>query len=123
MAVEAGIITWLKQVKCTGYPNVVAAVFDPGWFDANDMSLWEIVTTIMDEYEGGRKLMIEAGLITASEDEDERGVEVEVDVEVEVGVVDMATAQRAQRALEEAGGVSGLFQGDRFPDESDWTQG
>lgn len=119
MAVEAGIIAWLKQVKCTGYPNVVAAVFDPGWFDANDISLWEIVTTIMDEYEGGRKLMIEAGLITAGEDEDERGVEVEVEVEV----VDLATAQRAQRALEQVAGVESLLQGNRFPDESDWTQG
>lgn len=119
MAVEAGIIGWLKQVKCTGYPNVVAAVFDPGWFDANDISLWEIVTTIMDEYEGGRKLMIEAGLITASEDEDERGVEVEVEAEV----VSLASAERAQRALEQEGELDGLLQGGNFPDESDWTQG
>lgn len=121
MAVEAGIINWLKQVRIPEYESVVEAVFDPERFDANDISLWEVVTTIMDEYEGGRKLMIEAGLITAGEDEDERGVEVEVEVEVEV--IDAATAQRAQRAWEQVGALDGLLQENSFPGESNWTHG
>lgn len=103
MAVEAGIINWLKQVRVPGYENVVEAVFDPERFDANDISLWEVVNTIMDEYEGGRKLMIEAGLIGVGEDEDERAevemevaMEVEVEVEVEVGAAETAVETGAE---------------------------
>lgn len=119
MAVEAGIIDWLKKVEVTGYQNVVEAVFDPERFDANDISLWEVVTTIMDEYEGGRKLMIEAGLITASEDEDERGMDERgVEVEVEVEVVDVVTA----RAREQVGALDSLLP-ENIPGESNWTQG
>lgn len=111
MAVEAGIIDWLKKVTIPGYQNVVDATFDPERFDASDISLWEVVTTIMDDEEGGRKRLINAGLISG-EDEDERGVEVEVEVEV----IDAATAQSAQSALE------GLMPRGSFPGESDWTQ-
>lgn len=122
MAVEAGIIDWLRQVQIPGYNNVVDAVSDLERFDANDMSLWEIVHTIMDENDGGRKLLIDAGLMAAAVeggDEDERGMEVEVEVEI----IDVATAQRAQRAWEEVGALDGLLQENSFPGESAWTQG
>lgn len=113
MAVEAGIVDWLKMLNVPGYQNAVEAVFDPDRYDASDTSLWEIVTTVMDETADGRRLMIDAGLMPNTENEDERGVEVEVEV------VDMATAQRAQRAWEQVGAL----EENSLPTESHWTEG
>lgn len=153
MAVEAGIINWLKQVRVPGYENVVEAVFDPERFDANDISLWEVVTTIMDEYEGGRKLMIEAGLIGAGSDEDEGAeaeIEAEIEAEVEVGAAETGAETEADavtvtvavavavadveveaevvdaataQRAQRAWEQVGALQENSFPGESNWTQG
>lgn len=114
MAVDAGVVDWLKEYTVPGYPNVIVAVFDPERFDDNDSVFQDLLSALYEEGTPGRTILQETGMvhdIRRGRGENEEWVEVEIGEPVAVG----------RRRLREGDLIESEYSSSLFPMQDDFT--